>query len=370
MGAALLNPGKTGAEDFPNIVFILADDLGYGDIKCLNPAGKIPTPHLDRLAAIGMIFTDAHSSSSVCTPTRYGLLTGRYNWRSRLKNGVLGGFSLRLIETGRLTVPALLKQHGYETACLGKWHVGQDWPLKDGGFAKDYDDGWKVDYMKPILTGPTALGFDYFFGLSASLDMPPHVFIENDLATGIPTVEKKWIRAGPAHASFESIDVLPVLANRAVLYIDRQAAKGGGAGPLFLYFALTATHTPILPRADWQGKSSVNDYADFVMQVDWTVGLVLESLERNGLRENTLVIFTSDNGCYPAAKFPELAAKGHHPSLQFRGHKADIFEGGHRIPFIARWPGKIKAGRVSRQLICLTDLMATCAEIIRGEAAG
>ncbi|MBI2947305.1 MAG: arylsulfatase [Verrucomicrobia bacterium] len=364
MSALLLCPDKLAARDFPNIVYILADDLGYGDVQCLNPEGKIATPHIDRLAAAGMIFTDAHSSASVCTPTRYGILTGRYNWRSRLKSGVLGGFSQRLIEPGRLTVPELLKKHGYETACLGKWHLGMDWPLKEGGFAKDYDEAWKVDYTRPIRNGPTALGFDYYFGISASLDMPPYVFIENDRTTGVPTVEKKWIRQGPAHADFEAIDVLPELTRRAVGFIDKQAAKSRAGEPFFLYVALTAPHTPILPVPEWQGKSGLNDYADFVGQVDGTVGQVLQALERNSLKESTLVTFTSDNGCSPAAKFQELAAKGHHPSQRFRGHKADIFEGGHRVPFIVRWPGKIKPGSVSHQLICLTDFMATCAGIL------
>ena len=348
----------------PNLVFILADDLGYGDVQCLNPDGKIATPHLDRLAATGMVFTDAHSSSAVCTPTRYGILTGRYNWRSSLKNGVLGGYSPRLIEAGRLTVPALLKQHGYATACIGKWHLGLDWPLKQGGIAKDYGDGWDVDYTRPIRNGPTALGFDYFFGISASLDMPPYVFIENDRAQGVPTVEKTWIRKGPAHADFEAIDVLPTLTAKAVQYIDQRAAEAPAGRPFFLYLPLNSPHTPILPTAAWQGKSGLNAYGDFVMQTDQAVGEVLQAVDRGGLRENTLVIFTSDNGCSPSANFPELAAKGHHPSYQFRGHKADIFDGGHRIPFIARWPGRIQAGSASDQLVCLVDWMATCADIL------
>jgi arylsulfatase A-like enzyme len=348
----------------PNIVYILADDLGYGDVKCLNPDGKIATPHVDRLAAKGMAFTDAHSSSSVCTPTRYGILTGRYNWRSALKSGVLGGYSRRLIEPERLTVPALLKQHGYHTACIGKWHLGMDWPLQDGGFATDYPDGWKVDYTKPIQNGPTTVGFDYYFGISASLDMPPFVYLENDRTQGVPTVEKKWIRAGPAHKDFEALDVLPTLTQKAVDYLARQAPKAREGKPFFLYLPLNAPHTPILPTAEWQKKSGINAYADFVMQVDATVGQVLEALERGGVADNTLVILTSDNGCSPAANFAELAAKGHHPSYHFRGYKADIFDGGHRIPFLVRWPAQVKAGTTSDQLICLNDLMATCAEIL------
>jgi arylsulfatase A-like enzyme len=364
---ALLTPTGLLAADAPrrpNIVYVLADDLGFGDVKCLNPEGKIATPHLDRVAAGGMAFTDAHSSSAVCTPTRYGLLTGRYNWRSSLKSGVLGGYSRRLIEADRLTVPALLKKHGYHTACVGKWHLGMDWPLQEGGFAKDYPDGWKVDYTKPILNGPNAVGFDYYFGISASLDMPPYVFIENDHCQGVPTVEKTWIRKGPAHKDFEAADVLPALTKKAVEIIAERGPKAKEGQPFFLYVALTAPHTPILPTREWQGKSGLNDYGDFVMQVDATVGRVLDALDRAGVADGTLLFVASDNGCAPAADFPALAKKGHHPSYHFRGYKADIFDGGHRIPFLARWPGKVKPGSTYDHPVCLNDLMATCADVL------
>jgi arylsulfatase A-like enzyme len=307
-----------------------------------------------------MKFTEAHSGSALCTPTRYGIMTGRYCWRSSLKNGVLQGYSPRLIEPNRLTVPAFLKQHGYRTACFGKWHLGMDWPLKDGGIAKDYTDQWKVDYTKPIANGPLAVGFDEYFGISASLDMPPYVFIADNRATTVPTVEKQWIRKGPAAAEFEAIDVLPTLTKKAVEYIGR--AKAGE--PFFLYMPLSAPHTPILPQKEWQGKSGLNAYGDFVMQVDATVGQVLDALDRAKIAENTLVVFTSDNGCAPAADFPALANKGHFPSYHFRGHKADIYDGGHHIPFIVRWPDRVKAAATSHQLICLTDLMATVADIL------
>ncbi|HEY1376328.1 MAG TPA: arylsulfatase, partial [Gemmataceae bacterium] len=368
----------------PNIVYVLCDDLGYGDLKCLNPDGKIPTPNFDRVAKAGMAFTDAHSGSAVCTPTRYGILTGRYSWRSRMKSGVLQGYSPRLIEPGRLTVPALLKQHGYRTAGFGKWHLGMDWPLKGGGIAKGYDDQWKVDYTKPIANGPTAVGFDEYFGISASLDMPPYVFIHNDRVASLPTADRTWskrgqvtggvgssrtplkpgdagaIRLGPTAADFDAVEVLPTLTRKAVEYIA--AAKPGE--PFFLYLPLNAPHTPILPTTDWLGKSGLNDYGDFVMQVDDTVGKVLDALDRAGLAGNTLVIFTSDNGCSPSANFPQLADKGHHPSYHFRGYKADIYDGGHHIPFVARWPGHVKPGTTSDQLTCLTDLMATAADIV------
>lgn len=348
----------------PNIVYILCDDLGYGDVHCLNPEGKIPTPHLDQLGAAGMTFRDAHSSSAVCTPTRYGVLTGRYNWRSRMKMGVLNGFSPRLIEPDRLTVPAFLKQQGYATACIGKWHLGMNWPHVGGGSPGAPDNPKTIDYTRPIEGGPTSLGFDSYYGIAASLDMAPFAFIENDRVTEVPTVEKEWVRKGPAAAGFEAIDVLPVLTEKAVGFLNQRAADAAQGKPFFLYLPLASPHTPILPTKEWQGKSGLNSYADFVMQTDAAVGAVLAALDKNGLTENTLVIFTSDNGCSPAAEFPELLAKGHNPSAQFRGTKADIFEGGHRVPFLVRWPGRVKAGSTSDQLICLTDLFATCAGIL------
>ena len=366
-------------EPYPNFVYILCDDLGYGDVKCMNSNGKIPTPNIDRLASQGMIFTDVHSSSAVCTPTRYGIMTGRYNWRSRLKSGVLGGMSPRLIEPGRLTVPMLLKQHGYHTAAMGKWHLGMDWALKSGTkpFGDNIEkgeDGWRVDFTKAIGNGPNSVGFDYYYGISASLDMVPYTFIENDHVVKLPTEDKAFpmmlgraggtTRKGPAAADFEAEDVLPTLTRKAVEYIEQRASAAKSGRPFFLYLPLNAPHTPIVPTAEWQNQSGLNPYADFVMEVDAEVGKITAALERQGLAQNTLLIFTSDNGCSPQADFPALRARGHDPSAEFRGTKADIFEGGHRIPFIARWPGKIKSGSISDQLICLNDLMATCAEIV------
>jgi len=359
------------AVETPNIIFILADDQGYGDVSAYNPESKIPTPNIDRLAKEGMMFSDAHSSSSVCTPTRYSILTGRYHWRTHLQKGVLGGFSRPLIAKDRLTVAGLLKSKGYYTAAVGKWHLGMDWPLKSGEVADDggdfsggYKDGWKVNYKAAIQNGPVDVGFNTFFGISASLDMPPYVFIQDRIPTEEATVEKAFHRKGPSGANFEAIDVLPKITEKAVQVIDDRAKKDD---PFFIYFPLNAPHTPILPAKEWQGKSGINIYADFTMQVDWTVGQVLKALDRNGIAENTLVIFTTDNGCSPAAKIPELQASGHEPSYIYRGHKADIFEGGHRVPFLARWPGKVKAGTKSEQLIGQFDLMATAAEIVGAE---
>ena len=362
----------------PNIVFILADDLGYGDVHCLNPESIIKTPHIDAVAAEGMKFTDAHTSSAVCTPTRYGVLTGRYNWRSRLQSGVLGGLSPPLIEPGRLTVASLLKGAGYHTACIGKWHLGMEWPLLPG--ARKYGDGIEsglapgvVDFAQPIRRGPNAVGFDYYFGISASLDMVPYTFIENDRVKVVPTVAKSFpmmsgrpggqTRKGLGAPEFEAIDVLPTLTRTAVDYIAQHAAAKDGQ-PFFLYLPLNAPHTPIAPTPEWQGKSGLNPYGDFVMEVDATVGAIVAALDTAGLAQNTLLFVTSDNGCSPEAKIPELQALGHYPSGPLRGHKADIFDGGHRVPLIARWPGQIPAGSTSGAILCLNDLMATCAQIV------
>ncbi len=369
----------------PNIVYILCDDLGYGDVHCLNGEGKIATPHMDRLAAAGMIFTDAHSSSSVCSPTRYGILTGRYSWRSRLKSGVLGGLSPRLIEEGRLTVPSLLRQHGYATACIGKWHLGMDWVKLPGKEVSELtietpEQVGNVDYSQPTTNGPTSVGFDYYFGISASLDMVPFTFIENNRVTKLPTETRKfpmmtgrenWFtREGPTAPGFDTADVLPTLTSKAVEYIGQRAADAKAGKPFFLYMPLNAPHTAIAPTPEWLGRSGLNPYADFVMQTDASIGKVMEALASNGLEGNTLFFVTSDNGCSPSAKFDELLAKGHNPSYQFRGHKADIFDGGHRIPFLVRWPGHVKAGGTSNQTICLTDLLATCAEILGEKLPG
>ncbi len=363
----------------PNIVFILCDDLGYGDVRCLNPQGKIATPNMDRLAADGVAFTDAHSSSAVCTPTRYGILTGRYNWRSRLQSGVLGGLSPRLIEPGRVTVASMLKEQGYRTACIGKWHLGMDWAKQPGKQVSELGIETagqvdSVDFGQPIQNGPNSVGFDYYYGISASLDMVPYTFIENDHVKAAPTEkmsfpmtlgreEKKTTRVGPGAPGFSAIDVLPALAKKAASYIGESAPDAKQGKPFFLYLPLNAPHTPIAPSAEWQGKSGISPYADFVMETDWAVGEVLKAIDAAGLGENTLVMMASDNGCSPSANFAELATAGHNPSAQFRGTKADIFDGGHRIPLLARWTGHIKPASKSDQIVCLTDFFATCVEI-------
>ena len=370
--------GLHAAPARPNVVFILADDLGYGDVHCLNAGSRIPTPNLDRLAAQGMIFTDAHSSSAVCTPTRYGLLTGRYNWRSRLQQGVQGAMSPPLIEPGRLTLPEFLRRQGYYTACIGKWHLGMDWALRPG--ATPFDDtiergeaAWQADFTRPMGGGPNRVGFDEFFGIAGSLDMVPYTFIRDDQVTRMPTetnalemvsgVPGRPTRRGPAAPGFTAEEVLPTLLRKAVETLERRAAVPD-APPFFLYLPLTAPHTPIAPTAAWRGRSGLNPYADFVMQLDADVGALMSTLERLGLSDNTLVVFTSDNGCSPEAGLDALHAAGHRPSAQFRGAKADLFEGGHRIPLLVRWPGRVPAGRTCGQLVCLNDWFATLADIL------
>lgn len=340
----------------PNIVFIFMDDMGYGDVNVLNPERcKYPTPHMDQVAEEGMIFTDAHTSSSVCTPSRYSLITGRYNWRTRLQKHVFNGYSKPLIPTSRMTVASMLKEQGYETAMIGKWHIGMNFPRGQG--MKNID--WKNGTIKG---GPYDLGFDYFFGISGSLDMDPYIFIENNKFVGEATVLKEPHpkRKGPAHVDFEVIDVLDKLAEKSVEYIHAQ----GGERPFFAFLSLPSPHTPIVPTPKWQGKSGLSAYGDFMMQTDDFVGTVVKALDGAGLSENTLLIVSSDNGCsYVQAGVEEMEAAGHFPSAQYRGYKSDIWEGGHRVPFIVKWPGKVKPGSSSDATICLTDFMATSAEL-------
>jgi arylsulfatase A len=359
VGMFLLScPSKAPAAEkpsVPNIVLILADDLGYGDPQCYNKDSKVPTPNLDRLAAQSMRFTDAHTPCSVCTPTRYGLLTGRYCWRTSLKRGVLNGYSPLLIEPKRLTVASLLKQHGYVTAGIGKWHLG----LGDAG---------KTDFGKPLRPGPLSVGFDWYFGIPASLDMPPYVFVENEGVTEAPTATTEgqkmsrragdfW-RAGAVAPHFKHVDVLPTITEKTIAFIHKQSADK----PFFLYFALTAPHTPWMPTEEFRDKSKAGRYGDFAVQVDASVGRVLKALDDARLSDNTLLIFTSDNGAH---WLPEDIEKwGHRANGDLRGQKSDIWEGGHRVPFMARWPGHIAAGSTSKELICLTDVLATVAVVV------
>ncbi|MDO6721333.1 arylsulfatase [Psychrosphaera sp. 1_MG-2023] len=344
--------------EFPNIIYILADDAGVGDVSSYNPQSKIPTPNLDELAAQGIRFTDAHSPSSVCTPTRYSVLTGRYSWRSRLKKGVLFGYGTALIEDGRETVASVLKSSGYNTAGIGKWHIG-------------LGSGKKTDYSKPLTPGPIDNGFDYYYGIPASLDMDPYVYFENDklvqpatlktgkhgLPRGVGGGEEFW-RGGKIAKDFKHIEVLPNIVKRAEDYIVEQK---NSKKPFFLYLPLPAPHQPWLPTAEFKGKSQAGAYGDFMVQVDSVVGQIVRATEKAGLTKNTLIIFTSDNASHWYQR--DIDEHGHRANLNYRGHKGDIYEGGHRVPFIAKWPNKIPSNQVSDELISLTDLMATAAAI-------
>ncbi len=343
----------SAAEQRPNIVYILCDDMGWGDMRCYNPESGVPTPNMDRLASQGVRFTDMHSPSSVCTPTRYGILTGRYCWRSALKRGVLSGSSPNLIEEGRMTVASMLKSRGYYTAGIGKWHLGL------GNKAK-------TDFDQPLRPGPVDHGFDSYFGIPASLDMAPYVYFENDHVVekatsetpGSTTPRGVFWRPGPIAPGFTIEGVLPTLTAKAESFIRGRAKK---TEPFFLYFPLNAPHTPWVPTAEFRGKSKAGDYGDFVAHVDDTVGRVMRALEESGHAKNTLLILTSDNG---ADWKPEDKAKfAHRANANWRGMKADVWDAGHRIPFIARWPGQIRPGTVSAETGCLTDLMATAAEL-------
>ena len=329
----------------PNIVLILCDDLGYGDVQCLNPKrGKIKTPSVDKLAAEGMTFTDAHSGSSVCTPTRYGLMTGRYSWRSKLQRGVVQGFAPNLIVKDRPTVASFLKAQGYHTGIIGKWHLNFQYvdPATGTPMKKPRKKA-PAPVGSTIPDGPVQRGFDYFHGFHHAGNMKG--VIENEKVI----------------AHDDEINMLPRLTRKAVEFIDDRATEK--EKPFFLYVPFGSPHTPILPTKEWQGKSGLGDYGDFVMQTDAGVGEITDALQRNGFADNTLVIFSSDNGCSKAANLKKLESRGHFPSAHMRGSKADIWDGGHRIPFIVRWPGKVTPDSSSDQLICLTDFFATFSEL-------
>ncbi|HAY79627.1 MAG TPA: arylsulfatase, partial [Planctomycetaceae bacterium] len=332
------------AETKPNIVYIICDDLGYGDVHCLAPeTSKIPTPHADRLAAEGLVFTDAHSGSSVCSPTRYGIMTGRYSWRTRLQKGVVTGFAPSLIDAKRMTVAGFLKQQGYATAAIGKWHLDFEYVNPETGERYRKQQHKTPPIGARIPDGPVHRGFDFYHGFHHARNM--EAVIENDRVVEHDAV----------------INMLPRLTRKAVEYIDSRASSDQ---PFFLYLPLGSPHTPIVPTPEWQGKSGLGSYGDFVMQTDHVLGAVSKALARHKMTDNTLVIFTSDNGCSKAAGIPELRAKGHLVSAHLRGSKADIWDGGHRIPFIVRWPGQVQPGTTCSELICLTDLFATVAEIV------
>lgn len=387
----------------PNVLLILADDLGQGDVSCFNPNAGWETPHMDQLASEGMRFYDSHATSALCTPSRYGLLTGRYNWRSRLKRMVLPGDAESLIEKDRLTLAQLLSDRGYSTAVVGKWHLGLDWQLleegadlehfglssedhpipetrfgRNGNFAPEQQwevEGADIDYTKPITFGPNELGFEYSFITAASHDQPPFVYIEDGHALGSPTrfggdqwfldratsSQPDQIQKGPMTEGFDVTQVAQDFQHKALEVLHGML---DGEDPWFLYVPSHLVHGPIIPNAPWQGRSGFGPYGDFVLQFDDYVGQLVDAIDRAGESENTIVIVTSDNGASPVAGLEELAARGHDSSNGWRGSKADIWEGGHREPFIVRWPEVVEANTTSDHLISHSDIFATLSEVL------
>ena len=362
------------ATEKPHIIYVLMDDMGQGDVSCFNPSSKIHTPQIDSLAKNGMMFTDAHTNSSVCTPTRYGILTGRYAWRTHLKKSVIGGTSPSLIKPGRMTLASLLKDQGYHTGMIGKWHLGWDFSFHPDSVKIDplywgYTPGTKIDYANGVKNGPDVHGFDYYYAIPSSLDIPPYVYVENGRVTNLDITEregeegKRLWRGGPMSADFDIEDCTPNFFRRANQFIAKNAKA---EKPFFLYLPLPSPHTPILPIKEFQGKSGVNEYADFMLQIDFHMGELIKTLKEHKIFDNTLLIFTADNGISPRANIEEINNAGHFPSNGFRGRKADIFEGGHRVPYIVTWPkGGVKAGSISNQTICTTDMLATLADLLK-----
>ena len=362
------------AAESPNIVIVYADDMGFGDLAIQNPDSKISTPNLDRLAKEGMRFTDAHSSSGICTPSRYALLTGRYHWRKF--HNIVGSWDHSVFDSGRLTLPEMLKERGYKTACIGKWHLGFDWEKIRKPNAVPYHAGrhktWSADafdWSKPIPNGPLDHGFDYYFGDDVP-NFPPYAWIENDRVLEPPTLPyapdpmptegASEGRPGPMVADWKQDAVMPTLTQRTVDWIGEQRNSDT---PFFLYWSWTSPHAPIVPTRDWQGKSAAGPYGDFMAQSDHHFGEVMNALKENGLNKNTIVIFSSDNGPEKYA-FERTRRYNHHSSGPLRGLKRDIWEGGHRVPFLVRWPGVVEPNTKTSGLIGQIDIFATVAEIV------
>ncbi len=348
-------PPTVAANEHPHIVLIMADDMGYGDPTCYNVNSKIATKHIDRVAADGMRFTDAHAPAAVCVPTRFSLLTGRYPFRMPNVQQ-----ERPLIEEGRTTIASLLQEQGYDTQMVGKWHLGFDF----------------ADISGEHRGGPVDCGFDRYFGIPRSLDIPPYYYLVGRMPVAPPTdsivasdsISDGWTRIqgvfwreGGIAPGFKHVDVLPRFSDEAVAVVDRYAASKSDK-PLFLYYALPAPHTPWMPMEEYRGKSGASMYGDFALQVDDCVGRLLAALDRHEMTEDTLVIFTSDNGpvWYPR----DVEKFGHAATGALRGMKGDAWEAGHRMPFIVRWPGTVAAGSVSDRLICHVDLMRTFSDML------
>jgi len=364
-GLLVLFAALTMAAEQPNIIVILADDMGMDSVSAFNDSLGFKTPCIDALVQEGMVFSDAHSGSAVCTPTRYGLLTGRYSWRSRLKKSIIPQWDAPLIEEGRLTMASMLKTKNYDTAAIGKWHLGWNWPFTTkgpvpignaGALAKRAKQG--IDWKAPVTGGPNSCGFDYYFGDDV-INWPPFVYIENEKVQGTPDPKKKYTAPDSDWAADQ---VLPTITSKAVAFIEEKSKTDA---PFFLYFPMTSPHSPIAPSVGFKGKSGISPYVDFVIETDHSIGRIIEAVDRSGIAENTLIIFTADNGT--SLGFPRkdgTLGKGVDFNTHVRGGKADIWEGGHRVPFVVRWPNKVAAGSINETPICLTDIMATVAEIV------
>ena len=367
----------------PNIVIVFADDMGYGDPQVYNSRSRVPTPGIDALAAKGMRFTDAHTASSVCTPSRYGLLTGQYPWRSRLPVGIVDSWGGPVISEDRLTLGKMLRDKGYETACIGKWHLGWDWPLKGGGYVSDEfaevnvpgpqqeTTGLRIDFTRPVRGGPTTRGFDYYFGDDVP-NFPPYAFIENDRVLGDPSDRmpaQKGQRAGPMMPGWDLFAAQPTITARAIEWLGERAAEPDK--PFFLYMPLLGPHTPIVPSYPYVGRSEAGPYGDWVHQMDAILERVVQTLEQQGLMENTIVIFSSDNGSPARSGIGNFGMTNsvtelysHVPNAPWRGLKADAWEAGHHVPLVVRWDGRVPAGSISDETVVLTDVFATVAELV------
>ncbi len=378
------------ANSRPNVIVIYTDDQGFGDASCLNPGAKFRTPNLDRLAMEGMTFTDAHCSDTVCTPSRYGLLTGRYSWRTTLKKGVYGAEKKCLIAEGRTTLASLLKQRGYATAMVGKWHLGMDFPGERGN----------RDWSQPVQDMPLDKGFDYFWGIPASMNygvlawfegrfakVPPTQYTQkkpNSIALADyrikPPYERRLTKAGTTNElgvvrgqleiapDFVDSECLTRFTDKAIDWVRGRAAASRKGEPFFLYLPYTSPHKPVIPLDQFRGKSEAGAYGDFMMETDWHVGRILDMLDEEKLTENTMIIFTSDNG--PETTWKERAKRfAHHSNGIYRDGKRSIYEGGHRVPMFIRWPAKVAAGSQCNQPVCQTDLLATLAAITKNQLA-
>lgn len=358
------------AHPLPNILILYTDDMGFGDLGVNNPASKIPTPHLDRLAGEGMNLKDGHSSSGICTPSRYALLTGRAHWRDF--HGIVGSFGRPVFRENQLTLQQMLAEAGYTTACIGKWHLGWDWDaIRKPGTERDSLQPEDFDWSLPVPGGPLAVGFHHYFGDDV-INFPPYAWIEDDRILQAPDVmmdtdlwkpikEGRWeSRPGPMVSGWDPYEVLPTLTRRSVDFIR---SRKGQSQPFFLYHSFPSPHAPIIPNDEFDGKSQAGAYGDFVYETDDAVGQLLRALEEIGQAENTIVIFPSDNGAENYA-FERDRLFGHWSSAPFRGRKRDLYEGGHHVPTIIRWPGVIEPGRVSTSLFAQTDILATVAAAI------